>query len=226
MSAIVINNIEHELPADFTLAQWKQLTPHTTNKKKLIAEAFGVDEKLLQDMDDDAATLGASIVYRTLYPEHIKANTDGLLKFKDMTLGQFIDLEFHMITGAKKTILEIANVLYDEEITDDTPISKIWGAFQSYANYRKLLYSQYEVLFAQDGDIDEVIEDKPVNPLDNARSWYNTVMYVANDDLLAANKVVERPVVEVFNFLAYKKNKIQEEMQRAREKELQRKMKR
>ena len=51
-------------------------------------------------------------------------------------------------------------------------------------------------------------------------------MYVANDDLLAANKVVERPVVEVFNFLAYKKNKIQEEMQRAREKELQRKMKR
>lgn len=225
MSALVIDNTEYNLPADFTLAQWKQLTEHTANRKKLIAGAFGVDEELLNDLPDDTALLGASIVYRTLYPEHVEPNTKGLLKFKDMTLGQFIDLETYIGLDVKKTIVEIVNTLYEDEITDETPISEIWGALTSYMNYRKLLFTQYEALFGGGGDDDEVIEDTQSKPHNIARQWYNTIMFVADDDLIKANQVVERPVVEVFNYLAYRKTKMMEEFQRARKQQLEAKYK-
>ena len=226
MDAILVNDIEYPLPDDFTLAQWKQLIPHTANWKKLIADAFGVEEELLSEMSSDAQQIGASLVYQHLYPVDKEPNTDGLISFKDMTLGQFIDLEAYIGMDANKKIVEISNVLFDKEITDETYVSEIWGALQSYLNYRTLLYRQYEVLFGIDDDAKEVIEDKPSKTQDNARGWYNTVMYIANDDLLKANQVVERPVIEAFNYLAYKKTKAQEEMNRLRQQQLERKYKR
>lgn len=216
MSAIVINNVEYSLPVDFSLSQWKHLTATLDKPKQLIADAFGCDVSDLKEMDDEQIRLGASIVYRTLYPSHIEPKTDDLKSFKTMTLGEFIDLEVYIGMSAAKTIVDIANVLYEEEITENTLISDIWGAFQSYMNYRKLLFKQYDGLFGVDDEVDEVIEDKPVNPLDNARSWYNTIMWAADDDLLKANKITERPVIEVFNYLAYRKTKLMEEYHRAK----------
>ena len=195
MSAIVINNIEHELPANLTLAQWKQLVPYTAQWKKLIAMAFDVDDELLQDMDIEAQQIGAAIVHQILYPAERETNTDGVISFKELTLGQFIDLEYHIAADVKKQIVEIADILFEEKITDETPISKIWGAFQSYMNYRVLLYKQYEKLFAVDDVEDEVVEYKQRNPQDSARGWYNTVMYMADDDILKANQIVDHPIV-------------------------------
>ena len=221
MSAIVINNVEYSLPVDFSLSQWKHLTSTLDKPKQLIADAFGCELVDLEEMDDEQIHLGSLIVYRMLYPDHIEPKTDDLKSFKELTIGEFIDLEVYIGQTAAKTIVDIANVLYEEEITENTLISDIWGAFQSYMNYRKLLFKQYDGLFGGDDDLDEVIKDKPFNPLDNARSWYNTIMYCANDDLIKANQITDRPVVEVFNYLAYRKTKMMEEYQRAKRQQLE-----
>jgi len=227
MNAILVDNIEYPLPNDFTLSQWRELNEIGFNRKKeLIASAFGVPLEQLEGMSDSAADLGARIIYTTLFPADAEPNTDGLKSFKDMTIGQFIDLEVYLGEGANKTITNIANILYENEITDETPISQVWGAFQSYMNYRTLLYKQYEGLLGGGGDDDEVVENKPVNKRDTAHNWYNTIMFVANDDLLKANQVVERPVIEVFNYLAYRKTKYQAELQRLRQQQQEAKYKR
>ena len=224
MDALVIKGIEYPLPTDFTLEKWLQLQSiDDKDTLKLISTAFDVPLEELNDMPEKTQQVGIAVINALMYPSQVEPTTDYLINYGDLTLGQFVDLEVHIAKGARETIMEIANILYKNTIKPDTLVSKIWGAFVSYMNYRKLLYTQYKGLFGNDGDNDEAGDNNASSPRTTGHVWYEIIMILADGKFLNIESTVNRPVIEAFNWLAWNKNRIQKEEQQQREAEIKRK---
>ena len=223
MDALVIKDIEYPLPQDITLEKWLKLHELGDDKLSLISECFEVPLDDIKDMPEKTQELAISIINVLMYPPNVEPNTDYLIDYAGMTLGQFVDLEVYISKGAKETIMEIANILYKNTIKPDTMVSKIWGAFVSYMNYRKLLYTQYKGLFGTDGEGDVERDDNASNPRTTGHVWYEIIMILADGKFLNIEPTVERPVIEAFNWLAWNKNKQQKAEQQQREAEIKRK---
>jgi hypothetical protein len=104
-----------------------------------------------------------------------------------------------------------------------------------FTDFRDKIYKDYEGLFQivsadEDSDSDEDIEISPENEgeYDNnqeedddnsSESWglMEYVYYLCNDNILEVDKILEKNIFEVFNFLSWKKQKNDEE--KAREKQ-------
>jgi len=56
--------------------------------------------------------------------------------------------------------------------------------------------------------------EKKVDP---AYNWYAFIMVLCNDDFLKIDEVVEKPIIQALNYLAYIKDKKEEENKRINE---------
>jgi len=214
--SLTIEDKEYQLPKSYTCAEWTKLNQiGITNMHRYVSEGFDIPLDKVQQLPDDIVELGAGYIMSLCQPI-VARKPYKTVDLEKLTLGQFIDCEV-AIESDVKDIVMLSNVIFEEKVTNDTPVEKVYDGYIRYNNYRNLLYYKYKSLFNIDDTKTEVVEDKPSKTRSNAHVWYDLVMLLGGGEFLNIDEVVNRPVIEAFNWLAWNKDKRTQEAQAARE---------
>jgi hypothetical protein len=206
-----IDGREYNLPTDFTIKKWVELQKLTGDTDKLISSAMGIPLEFAKLIPEKTKTLAVTLIIATLYPSWNKNVKPGLISFENITLGQFVDLEIYISRDYRKTMKEIINVLYSIDIKDNEMFSDYWPGVERYLKWRITLYNNYKNLFGMGGDDDIEIDDLPNNKVDLAYSWYEHIMVLSDEKFLNIDPVLQRPLIEALNYLAWHKTKLEKE---------------
>ena len=209
MNALVINNTEYKAPDKLTVKQWMEMskwdTTIPTHFKHVLGIAMSVPEEYVELIPDELAGVGMTLISGLLNPlgkpYKRELNESELIDFKSMPLSKFIDLEVYIDQGFDKALDRMVNTLYDTDDSSDWDVSDVFGAVFAFLSYRSTIYKSYKHLFTSD----EVSEEKTKPQI--AKVWYDIVMVLADGKFLEIDKVLERTVIECFNWLAWNKDK-------------------
>ena len=175
-----------------------------------------------------------------LYSEPNKNHSDRVGKFhlkamNELTLGEFIDLEYYFTQDYIKNLPNICAILYriPEIIEDDMvakwetanfkvssrahnfleqPITKMYGILTEYIKFRDQFISSHSNLMTEDveddlTDIDDPEERKEAEKqkASNKWGWEQLIWSMCNGDLTKYDQVINMKLILVFNFLAMRK---------------------
>lgn len=210
---LVIDGREYSIPTDFTIKKWLEVQQWTSDGDKLISTAMGIPLPSVKLMPEKTKTLAVSLIIATLYPSWNKQTKQGMINLNNITLGQFVDLEVFVSRNYRKTIKEIINVLYNIEVNENDSFTTYWPGIEMYLKWRITLYHNYKNLFDIGPDNEEVSEDLPYNKVDLAYNWYEHIMTLADEKFLNIEPVLNRPLIEALNYLAWYKTKLAKEME-------------
>jgi hypothetical protein len=210
MNALVIDKVEYEFPTDFKVRDWLPLTKVDNNAELLIELALKVPRDMVNKMPSGTKNLMHQMIRGVLYPQFVKLNkeVDGckLIALNEVKLGQFIDLEV-MLENIEQNLPQIVNILYNTDRGADMMVSEVYASLQYYINYRKSLYTNYKNLFNAPSANEEVVDYKQDKTANTAHIWFDIVMTLADGRFLDMESVLDRPVVESFNWLSWNKDK-------------------
>jgi hypothetical protein len=175
-----------------------------------------------------------------LYSEPTKNHSDCVGKFhlkpmNELTLGEFIDLEYYFTQDYIKNLPNICALLYRiPEIVEDgvvvkwettnfkasarahyfleQPITKTYGILTEYIKFRDQFISSHSNLMTEDveddlTDIDDPEERKEAEKqkASNKWGWEQLIWSMCNGDLTKYDQVINMKLILVFNFLAMRK---------------------
>lgn len=175
-----------------------------------------------------------------LYSEPSKNHSDRVGKFylkpmNELTLGEFIDLEYYFTQDYIKNLPKICALLYriPEIIEDDVvvkwetinfkpsarashfldqPITKVYGILTEYIKFRDQFIQSHSNLMTEDveddlDDIDDPDERKEAEKQksSNKWGWEQLIWSMCNEDITKYEQVINMKLILVFNFLAMKK---------------------
>lgn len=208
MYALVINNVEYELPQQLTVGQWMgiasldaTMSNYSANVVRIV---LGLDHDTVQTIPEDTIEVVMSFILMLFSKFNKPANSLETIKFDDITFGQWIDLDVYLQLGLQKHLAEIVELLYDIDNGYDAIYSQVIYGVNKYIVHRNNIYNQYKSLFGLDDDYPEEPKEKKTHP---AKSWHNVLMSIADDDITKVDAVLEMPLIKVFNFMAYRKEK-------------------
>ena len=201
-----INDKQYEITERFSVIQWQEIIKwdfeHKPHWPRIIAAATGAPLEYLVNVAEESLELGIVFIASV-----INARTETTIKdFNTITFGEWIDLDIYLNYGADKHIQDILGILSPETTWAD---EALW-VIEKYSEWRLFIYKQYTRLFG----LDEPQDDTDHIKTDIAKSWYNVIISLANEDLLNIDAVTEQPLRKAFNFMAWKKEKQLEEQQR------------
>jgi len=208
--SLVIGEKEYTLPSDIPIDKWVELNKNS-NPFVWMNSVYDIpiDEvKLIPEKTRELAIqLIRAIMNPTWVPIRQTLVDTELINFEDIKLGQFIDLEVY-IDDYYTNYPEIIKVLYQtENNVGNLGISQVHSAVIKFLTWRLLLYKQYKNLFDLDIEDDEIVkvkQDKHVKP---AHIWYDVVMTLADDKFLNMDAVLEKPLIQSLNWLAWNKDR-------------------
>ena len=206
MNALVIGDKEYQLPENLSIKQWMEIQKQPFNTDWQISVAMGVPMDEVAIIPDKTKELLNSLITVILHPAFVKLNKTNLINVNDLKLGQFIDLEVYIGEGYNKHLDSIIKVLYQTDNVNNLTINEVWGGIEYYMKWRILLYKQYKNLFnadIEDIDVDEIQQDKAVK---TAHIWMDIVMVLADGKFLNMDAVLEKPVIQALNWLAWNKD--------------------
>lgn len=148
----------------------------------------------------------------------------GAIDFEELTFGQFIDLDILTHEGLDNHMTQAISIIWDkpQEIVADDALYKYITGLGLWAEKRQQIYSQYSQFFGLDNP---GAEDPEAEGADIRRSWYQAVITLAGEDFSKMNTVVDRPVIECLNFLAWMKDMARKREAQIRQQELKLKAK-
>ena len=158
------------------------------------------------------------------------------LKYKtceQLTLGEFIDLEYYFGIDYVKNLTTIASVFYKRyklddfdnviyepysynpsgraELFDEVMVTDIYGIISEYLKFRTDFMKAYENLFQPEIESDEEVEmdvedKKAEEEEEQAKKWaWERMLYeLAGGDLTKIETITDLPLVMVFNFMSMK----------------------
>jgi hypothetical protein len=213
MPSLVIGDNEYKLPDNLSLDKWVEMNKWTHMPAKFISVGMDMPINEAAIVPEETQALACALLVAIQNPEwhEVKTSLYGhqLIKFDDLTLGQFIDLENYMAEYSSM-MPKMVEVLFDIEDTDDVTLNDVYAAVQSYINWRKLLYMQYERLFNIDRDEEEIDEVKRKKN-NTAHIWMDITMVLANNDFTKMDEVLLKPIRQCLNWLAWNKDKARTE---------------
>jgi hypothetical protein len=183
------------------------------NWRKIMSILMEVPYEEVQLIPDKTIELAIAFLLDKIYPEVPPKND---INIKDVKVGLFIDMEVLISKGVQNSIYGIIKKLYNIEPTDDMMLEDYWGGIKYYLNWRLSIFNSYRKLFGLDDEFsknDIELEEK----VDPSYNWYQFIMVLADENFLNINKVVDEPIIQALNFLAYKKDKAEEEQKRLNE---------
>lgn len=207
MVKFTIHETEYEITERFTVPQWQSLMKWDFEREehwpRILHEATGAPLEYLQEVHRDSLELGIVFIASV-----INARKETKIKdFNEITFGEWIDLDIYLNWGADKHIEGILEILSPKtKMVDEA----LW-VLEKYSQWRLFMYKQYKGLFGLEEQV-EGTSDEPQR--DIAKSWYEVVISLANEDILNIDAVTEQPLKKALNFMAYKKEKQLEEQQR------------
>lgn len=204
---ITINENEYNINEKFTVKQFMKLLAFDinieSNWERIISIAFNIpfDEVLLIPQHMIELSISFILVFiNNISEDYIK----DMVELNNLTLAQFIDLDVYHSMGLHNTLDKMIEILF---INSDPSnyINEYWGGVIFYIKWREQLFKKYKNLFNNDDES----ENNNIKPTDNltARSWYNLLAYLSDDDLLKMDLILEKNIIAVLNFMSYKKTK-------------------
>ena len=197
---------QYKIADRFTVSQWKEMMKwdfeHKAHWPRIMQVATGAPLEYLERVVEESLELGIVFIATVINQRRETKIKD----FNTITFGEWIDLDIYLNWGADKHIDEILQLLSPETTMAD---EALW-VIEKYSNWRLFIYKQYSRLFG----LDEPEGDQEGTRTDIAKSWYNVIISLANEDLLNIDAVTEQPLRKAFNFMAWKKEKQLEEQQR------------
>ena len=135
---------------------------------------------------------------------------DGPLDFNNITFGQFVDLDVITYEDLNTHLAQAISIIWNctpEEVRDE-PLDKYLSGLGEWAECRAKVYTQFSEFFGLGEDHQQAAEDLDIDieAADIKRTWYQAIITLAGEDFLKMNSVVERPVIECMNYLAYMKD--------------------
>lgn len=175
-----------------------------------------------------------------LHSEPSKLYSDRVGKFhlkpmNELTLGEFIDLEYYFTQDYIKNLPNICALLYRiPEIVEDgvvvkwettnfkasarahyfleQPITKVYGILTEYIKFRDQFISSHSNLMTEDidddlSDIDDPEERKEAEKqkASNKWGWEQLIWSMCNGDLTKYEQVIQMKLILVFNFIAMRR---------------------
>ena len=210
MYSLNINGIKYPLDKEWTLKEWMDLHKFDTSQEflwpRMISQATGAPSELVYQIDHEVLHQAMVVITRNMQPSWVSLSpTYKGQKFIDLnklTIGQFIDLEVALSRGLESNLHWLVGTLYSTEGESclEWNYEVGFAAVQTWYVRRKQIYSEYEDLFdMEDGD------GTPSNE-DPGHAWYDMLMVLADGEFLNIQHVVDRPMIEALNFLAWKKD--------------------
>jgi hypothetical protein len=223
MDKLVIYDNEYFLPKELTIKKWGELMilqESSPSPKQLVATTLNVPVADIELVPDETFELLIGYTLVLLQPPHATYNktlgdNGKLIKFRELKLGEYIDLEVYISNGVGKHIVDICSILYQTQLPDTTTITDVYKAYMAFINYKTMLNKQYAGLFEIEGyqSLDPAIKEEiQEDSNDVARTWYNVVMIMCDNQILKMADIVKLSVIECFNWLAWNKDKQQEKV--------------
>lgn len=203
-----IDNKRYEIANRLTVEQWLEIMKwdyeHPPHWPKIIAAATGAPVERLEEVADESQEIAIVFIAAVL---NQRAKTE-IKDFDTIKFGEWIDLDIYLNYGADKYLQEILDILSPETTMAD---EALW-VIERYSEWRLSIYKQYKTLFGLDV-LPEDFEDSEEKPKDIAKSWYDVIIMLANEDILNIDAVTEQPLKQALNFMAWKKEKTLREQQ-------------
>ena len=207
----------YKVPNKLSIKHFKELANWDIqleeNWRKIMSILMEVPYEEVQLIPDKTIELAIAFLLDKIYPEVPPKND---INIKDVNVGLFIDMEVLISKGVQNSIYGIIKKLYNIEPTDEMMLEDYWGGIKYYLNWRLSIFNSYRKLFGLDDEFsknDIELEEK----VDPSYNWYQFIMVLADENFLNINKVVDEPIIQALNFLAYKKDKAEEEQKRLNE---------
>ena len=205
-----IGDEQYAIKDRWTITEWMNILKWSPeieeNWPRLISHALGCSLEDAMAIPDDTMYVIMGIMINQINPQDTEfkpiINGHELINFDKITFGQFVDLEVMLSREPRKTMDTIVSILYSGADTTGWYIDDVWPAFEYYLSWRKEIFRQYKSLF----EIDDVEEGTVSGSKDQIHAWYDMIMVLADEKFLNIELVVERPMIEAFNFLAWKKD--------------------
>ena len=206
MVKFTIADKEYKIAERFTVSQWKDIIKWDFEYKphwpRILSTATGAPLEYLEQTVEESLELGIVFIATVINQRKETKIKD----FNTITFGEWIDLDIYLNWGADKHIDEILQLLSPDTTMAD---EALW-VIEKYSTWRLFIYKQYTKLFG----LDEISEGGDGQTGDIAKSWYEVIISLANEDILNIDAVTEQPLKKALNFMAYKKEKQLEEQQR------------
>jgi len=216
---LYIDEVAYKVPEYLTIKQFKELgnwdIQIEENWCRILSIVTGAPYDLLTGIPKDTLELGIMLIVDIIYPDTAPINK-GTFDIKNIDVGLFVDMELYINRGIQNNIYEIIERLYDIKPTDDMLLYDYYGGIRYYLNWRLNIFNSYRKLFGLDDEFSKN-DDELQEKIDPAYSWYQFLMVLADENFLNIKKVVKQPIIEALNFLAYKKDKVEEEKKRINE---------
>jgi len=214
-----INDKEYGVPEKYTVDQWIKLSKWQLKDKEdwvyIIAQATGAPLRELQEIEETNEELFSfmiSIVFSAFGevsgPLQKTIGKYKLMNLEEMTIGNFIDLDIYASDG--NNFDKLIAKLYDmpvEEVKKQV-IDLVMPTAQYYFNWRRSVYKNYATLFDYNEEMEGETRETGMSP---AYAWYETVMVLCDGKFNNISAAVVRPFREAFNYLSWKKTKVNEE---------------
>lgn len=207
----------YEVPTKLTIGQFKELGNWDIrveeNWRKIMSIVMKVPYHEVMMIPDKTIELAIAFLAQVIYPD---VEPKKLYDINVISVGLFVDMEVMLNDNIQNNIMGIISRLFEIDVDEDMLLEDYWGGVKYYLNWRLNIFNSYRKLFGLDDEFsknDIELEEK----VDPKYNWYQFIMSLADDDFLKVDKVVEKPIIEALNFLAYKKDKVEAEKKRLNE---------
>lgn len=204
-----INGTDWELDREWTLETYMKLLRFDVNFSltwpQMIATASGAPTELVALIPEEVQAQAITVIQANLEPtwSEFKPNIGALhfMNLDKLTIGQFVDLEVALGRGMQTNMDWMLATLYGTTRKQALQFNyeTCWAALNTWYAKRQEILASYEDLFSGSGDDGS---DGPSE--DPAHAWFDMLMTLADEKFLNLQYVVDRPVWEALNFLAWR----------------------
>jgi hypothetical protein len=210
----------YDVPHRLTLNQFSQLSKWDItleqNWRKVMSIVMRVPYEDTLIIPDKTIELAIAFLIDKIYPEDAPLNKEGFIDISNVKVGTFIDMEVYISKGVQANIKDIVKTLYNIEPTGDELLYDYYGGIKYYLNWRINIFNSYRKLFGLDDEFSKN-EQELQEKIDPAYNWYAFIITLADEDFMKLDLVTEKPIIQALNFLAYKKDKAEEERKKLNE---------
>lgn len=144
------------------------------------------------------------------------------IDMKQMSFGNFVDLDVYFYNNPLKYWREILDILTPTADKDSLLIQDLMRVFNLFLEFRLWLYKQYKGLFGwnEKTDRNDDGELSPKNVSEIAGAWFNVICVLSNEDINKIDETTNQPIIKVLNFLSRKKEMDNKQMVEMRKNKL------
>ena len=223
---ITLNETKWAVPTEITVGQFAQVASlglEDLKARRLIcAIILGAPLQTFSQVEEEELEGVFSLCMASMLSMHEPREYDGKIDFDKMTFGQFVDLDALSHQGLNDNLVEAISIIWEHDADEiwESAMARYWKGIELWLEKRKSIYKIYESFFdvVETSDASDASE---AEPQDIRRAWYQAIVTLAGEDFMKIHEVVERPLVEALNFLAYLKDQAYKRQQEQRHRMMQ-----